>query len=128
MELRHLRYFVAVAEELHFGHAAQRLFMAQPPLSQQIRQLEREIGVTLLDRNNRRVELTEAGRVFLEEARAILARVEEATARAQRAARGEAGWFGIGFVLIMAYRKADSSPILPHFLALARELSTNRKG
>src|SRR5579862_6318788 len=98
MELRHLRYFVAVAEELHFGRAAERLFMAQPPLSQQIRQLEREIGVLLFARTNRRVQLTEAGHVFLEEARAILGRVEEAVLKAQRASRGEAGWFGIGFV------------------------------
>jgi DNA-binding transcriptional LysR family regulator len=98
MELRHLRYFVAVAEELHFGRAAQRLYMAQPPLSQQIRQLEREIGVTLLARNNRNVALTAAGQAFLADARAILARVEEATIHAQRVSRGEAGWLGIGFV------------------------------
>lgn len=98
MELRHLRYFVAVAEERHFGRAAERLFLSQPPLSQQIQQLERELGVTLLARTNRRVELTDAGRAFLEDAREILARVDRAAERARRTARGEAGWIGVGFV------------------------------
>src|SRR5262249_33703504 len=95
--------FVAVAEELHFGRAAERLFMAQPPLSQQIRQLETEIGVVLLERTNRRVQLTEAGQVFLDEARSLLERVDQAVLRAQRASRGEAGWLGVGFVASVAY-------------------------
>lgn len=109
MELRHLRYFMAVAEELHFGRAADRLFMAQPPLSQQIRQLEREIGVQLFERTNRRVELTAAGKAFMLETRVILERVDQAVQNAQRVSRGEAGWFGVGFVASATY---DVLPII----------------
>jgi DNA-binding transcriptional LysR family regulator len=98
VELRHLRYFIAVAEERHFSRAAERLFMSQPPLSQQIQQLEREIGVPLLARTSRRVELTPAGESFLADARDILARADRAAERARRAARGEEGWLAIGFV------------------------------
>jgi DNA-binding transcriptional LysR family regulator len=112
MELRHLRYFVAVAEELHFGRAAVRLRMAQPPLSHQIRQLEEELGVALLSRTKRRVELTAAGRAFLAEARRVLAQAERATRTAQRASRGEIGHLAIGFV-----PSADLD-VLPRVLSL----------
>lgn len=98
MELRHLRYFVAVAEELHFRRAAERLHISQPPLSQQIRALEAELGVQLLNRNRRRVELTPAGQVLLVEARTVLAATDRAVAQVRRVARGEAGEVSIGFV------------------------------
>lgn len=98
MELRHLRYFVAVAEERHFGRAAARLHMAQPPLSQQIRQLEDELGVTLLRRTTRRVELTGAGAAYLARARHILGAVDEATSEAQRFGAGLVGRLVIGCV------------------------------
>jgi DNA-binding transcriptional LysR family regulator len=98
MELRHLRYFVAVAEELHFRRAAERLHVSQPPLSQQIRALEAELGVTLFERNRRRVELTAAGAALLGEAQAILAQVDHAVDLTRRVARGEAGALAVGFV------------------------------
>jgi DNA-binding transcriptional LysR family regulator len=85
METRELRYFVAVAEELHFGRAAERLGMAQPPLSRAIQRLERRLGVDLLDRTSRRVGLTAAGEVLLAEARAALERVAAAERRTRRA-------------------------------------------
>lgn len=97
MELRHLRYFVAVAEELNFSRAAQRLHIAQPPLSQQIRDLEEELGVTLFERTKRRVELTVPGQIFLDKARQAIEQVEQAVAAVQRASRGELGRLSIGF-------------------------------
>ncbi|HEY1135371.1 MAG TPA: LysR substrate-binding domain-containing protein [Nocardioides sp.] len=97
MELRHLRYFVAVAEECHFGRAAERLHIAQPPLSQQIKQLEAHLGVTLLTRSTRRVELTAAGASYLDDARRILAAVDEAALDARRVAEGRVGRVAIGF-------------------------------
>lgn len=103
MELRHLRYFITVAEELHFGRAAQRLHIAQPPLSQQIRQLEAEIGVLLFHRTKRSVELTDAGQIFLEEAQQVFIQVAQAVQAAQRASRGEVGKLVISFVSSAAY-------------------------
>jgi len=97
MELRHLRYFIAVAEELHFGRAAELLGISQPPLSQQIQALEQELGARLFERTNRRVELSEAGRLFLEEARLVLAQVDKAADVARRAQLGELGELKIGF-------------------------------
>ncbi|MFT0801581.1 LysR family transcriptional regulator [Bacillus swezeyi] len=98
MELRHLRYFMVVAEELHFGKAALRLQMTQPPLSQQIKQLENEIGVTLLKRSKRAVRLTAAGGVFLKQIKEGLSQIDQAVDMAQRTARGELGRLVIGFV------------------------------
>lgn len=113
MKLRHLRYFVAVAEHLHFGRAAAQLHMAQSPLSQQIRELESDLGVQLLVRTTRSVMLTEAGATYLAHARAILASVQQAAEDAQRTARGEMGRLSIGFTGSATYE------LLPR---LAREL------
>ncbi|QIM72403.1 LysR family transcriptional regulator [Bordetella trematum] len=106
MELRHLRYFVVVAEEEHITRAAQRLGMQQPPLSAQIRDLERELGVALFDRAPRRIRLNAAGQAFLEDARRILAQAEQAALRAQRAARGETGQLSIGYTSSAALHPA----------------------
>jgi DNA-binding transcriptional LysR family regulator len=103
IELRHLRYFLALAEELNFGRAAERLTIAQPPLSRQIRHLEDELGVELFRRNKRRVELTEAGRAFQAEAHRILSQVEQSIQVAQRASRGEIGRLVVGFEGSSAY-------------------------
>jgi LysR family hca operon transcriptional activator len=96
VELRHLRYFIAVAEELNFTRAAARLRTAQPSLSQQIRQLEKSVGAQLLDRSRHHVTLTNAGRIFLRQARDILGRVEHARRLAQQAADGRAGDMSVG--------------------------------
>jgi DNA-binding transcriptional LysR family regulator len=98
MELRHLRYFVAVAEELSFRGAAERLHMAQPPLSAQIKSLEVEIGVRLLDRTTRKVSLTHAGRIFLEEARSVLTAAIKAEQRTREAEQGLAGTLRLGII------------------------------
>lgn len=107
MELRHLRYFVAVAEELSFTRAAERLHIGQPPLSQQIQALEAEVGARLLERSKRWVRLTEAGKLFLTDARRVLALSEQAMATARRAERGEEGELRIGFTF--------STPFTPLF-------------
>jgi DNA-binding transcriptional LysR family regulator len=98
VELRHLRYFVAVAEELSFRRAAEKLNLAQPPLSAQIKSLEAELGVRLLERTTRSVTLTQPGRVFLEEARAVLAASAQAERRAQEAAHGLVGTLRLGVI------------------------------
>src|SRR5688572_13704687 len=98
IELRHLRYFVAVAEELHFRRAAERLHMSQPPLSQQIRALERELQADLFVRNRRKVTLTPAGHRFLADARALLAGFDSSVAAVRRIATGDEGLLSIGFV------------------------------
>jgi DNA-binding transcriptional LysR family regulator len=97
MELRHLRYFVAVGEEQHYGRASRRLRVAQPALSRQIQDLEEEVGFKLFDRLSRGVKLSAAGKLFLEDARRILQAVSEATARAARVARGQSGTLRVGF-------------------------------
>ena len=97
MELRHLRCFVAVAEERHFGRAAEGLYIAQSAVSQQVKRLEEELGVQLLVRNKRRVSLTDTGRAFFEEARRTLEQAEKAAEVARRASRGQVGQLAVGF-------------------------------
>ena len=116
MELRHFRYFIAVAEEGHITRAAERLGMQQPPLSQQIKALERELGVQLLRRKPRGVELTEAGRALLDDARAILAHVDHAFATTRRTARGEQGRIAVGFT-----SSAPFHPFVPRVIRAFRE-------
>lgn len=119
MELRHLRTFQVVAEELNFGRAARKLHVAQPALSRTIADLETEMNVRLLDRNTRRVTLTEAGALFLEHVRQILEDTREAVVQAQRRSRGETGTLRLGFIgtlsqsllprMLQAYRAAYPS-------------------
>src|ERR1700730_13106978 len=97
MELRHLRYFVAVGEEQHYGRASRRLGVAQPALSRQIQDLEDEVGFRLFDRLPRGVKLTAAGKLFLGDGTGILQTVSEATARAARVARGQSGTLRVSF-------------------------------
>ncbi|QCU79017.1 LysR family transcriptional regulator [Citricoccus sp. SGAir0253] len=114
MDLRQMRYFVAVAEERHFGRAAERLHMAQPPLSQQIKQLEAGLGTQLLERTTRKVDLTEAGRLMLERARQILADVESLEKDVREVGAGAAGVLRVGFVGSATYR------VMPAVVQLAR--------
>lgn len=113
MELRQLRYFIAVAEEGSFSRAAGRLHVSQPPLSTQIRSLEDELGVQLLERSNRGVTLTPAGLVFFEETRSVLARLEHAKKETVRANRSDIGMLSVGFVSIVDY--GILPPALKHF-------------
>jgi len=107
LELRQFRYFVAVAEELHFSRAAQRLNIGQPPLSLQIQSIERELGVLLFKRDRRNVELTDAGQMFLVEARGALEQAQRAIDSAKRFGRGEVGTLRVEFT--------TSAPLLPDF-------------
>lgn len=108
MELRHLRYFVTVAQELSFTRAAQRLNMAQPPLSQQIRDLEEELGFALFNRSHKSISLTQAGRDFLPEARQILEQVARVTERSALRARGEVAELKVGLISAFATPKFAS--------------------
>ena len=116
MELRHLRYFVAVAEELSFTKAAQKLRLAQPSLTRQVRNLEDEIGVRLLERANNRVALTEEGRLFLFDAKKLLAMCAESVAAVQRMNRGESSQLNIGYIANIHYG------LLPATLGAFRKL------
>ncbi len=116
MELRHLRYFVAVAEEGHVTRAAERLGIQQPPLSQQIHALEAELQVQLFRRKPRGVELTQAGQALFAEAQAILRQVDHAVTAARRTARGEAGRIGLGFT-----SSASFHPFVPQIIRDYRE-------
>ncbi|VVO18723.1 LysR substrate-binding domain-containing protein [Pseudomonas fluorescens] len=104
MDLKQLRYFVAVAEELHFGRAAARLFISQPALSFDIKKLESQLDIQLLNRNNKSVSLTNAGQVLLDEARYLLLRAEQAKRLTLRSAQGFAGRLSVGFVNSILYR------------------------
>jgi DNA-binding transcriptional LysR family regulator len=118
VELRHLRYFVAVAEEKHFGRAAERLHISQPPLSQQIQQLEDELGVRLFERTNRQVSLTPAGEAFLVEAQVVLRTMEQALASVGQIRRGERG--------ILRAAPPDIQPAIDLFHAAVGEFSRRR--
>jgi len=115
MELRQIRYFLAVAQELHFTRASKALYVAQPALSQQIRLLEEEIGTRLFERTNRRVRLTPAGEAFLARARFALEQAAKAASDAARVGRGEAGSISIGFVSTAIYS------VLPQLLRWCRD-------
>jgi DNA-binding transcriptional LysR family regulator len=118
MELRHLRYFIAVADEGHMTRAAERLGIQQPPLSQQIRALENELEVQLFRRKPRGVELTDAGAAFLDHARVILEQVDRASATTRRTARGEQGRVAVGFT-----SSAPFHPFVPRVIRAFREMS-----
>lgn len=132
MELRHLRYFLAVAESLNFSRAAEKLHIAQPPLSQQIQQLEAELGFQLFHRTKRRVQLTTAGELFQKEAQQLFQNLEQSIERGQQASRGEVGQLAIGFVSSAAYNVLP--PILQKFRQAVpgvtlelQELTTNQQ-
>ncbi len=133
MELRQLRYFIAVAEELHFTRAALRMHIGQPPLSHAIQMLEEDIGAQLFERTKRSVRLTAAGQLFLQDARRIIALTESAGEVARKAARGETGELRIGFTFSTPFTALFSNVIhryrekYPEVNLIFRELSTNRQ-
>lgn len=138
MDLRHLRYFVAVAEEENIGRAAARLHISQPPLTRQIQQLEEELGVTLFTRTPRGMELTQAGELFLEEARNIRALVEQATERTQRAGQGKLGRLDVGIFgsaildaipkLLLAFRnRYPDVKVVLHTMTKAEQIEALRQ-
>ena len=116
MELRHLRYFIAVAEEGHITRAAERLGMQQPPLSRQIKAIEQEMDVQLFRRKARGVELTDAGRTFLDDARAMLGHLDDAFDTARRTARGEQGRISVGYTNSPAFH-----PLVPRVIREFRQ-------
>jgi DNA-binding transcriptional LysR family regulator len=119
-DFRQLRYFVAVAEELSFTRAAMRLHLSQPPLSQQIQSLERDLGVCLLERNKRHVALTEPGRIFLEQARQILAKADEARSHVVAAAAGYSGQLRLAYTVSVSFH-----PALPRTLLRFGQIAPN---
>jgi len=133
IELRHLRYFIAVAEELHFGRAAERLRLSQPPLSLQIQQLEEMVGARLLARDNRNVSLTPAGAMFLKEAYQVLGQVNRAAEKAARLHKGESGELTIGFtssapfISAVAQSLRDFRQLHPHVHVQMEELNTHKQ-
>ncbi|MFE4719155.1 LysR family transcriptional regulator [Streptomyces sp. NPDC056728] len=132
MELRHLRYFAVLAEELHFGRAATRLHMAQPPLSQRIRDLERELGIRLFDRSRHQVQLTEGGALLLEHVRPVLAAVDTAREAMRRIRPGEAGMLRVGVPpdtspQVLANLTAGFTDRVPDVLIDLHELTTDEQ-
>lgn len=132
MELRHLRYFLMLAEELHFGNAAKRLFISQPPLSRQIKELEKELGVVLFFRDNKRVELTESGKFFQKEAHALLRKLESVQRQTHQIYHSLAGEINIGYISAIEKSKLGLliqklQKIYPYIQTKLFELSTVRQ-
>lgn len=132
MELRQLKYFLAVAEELHFGNAARRMNISQPPLSQQIKQLEDELGAKLFERTSRSVALTPEGGFFMKEAKAVVEKLDNASETIKAMARGEEGQLAIGFVVILNQSELpevirDFRSRFPNVRLELKEMSTNHQ-
>ncbi|WP_341525837.1 LysR substrate-binding domain-containing protein [Nostoc sp. UHCC 0302] len=132
IELRHLRYFIAVAEELNFSRAAERLHIAQPPLSQQIQALEAELGLKLFERKKRPLQLTTAGQVFLAEAYLVFTQLEQAITSAQKVSRGEIGRLVVGTNSSVANSVLPDilqmfHPLFPEVILVLREVSSSQQ-